>query len=259
VLSVGTGGTLFKGSARKGTIDPGLGDGGSCIQGTVLAADGSKFGSFYVQVDNRGTTKPAKHFYDSGNYKICGLGAGEWGVAVYSVNNTSTSGAEQAGHQVRVQLSGQAGEVFFVDFRAKQGFAPPTEIPTPTGVPPTPVPLAGPYDGQWAGTIRGKTAGDQDFTGSFRFEVRHNAIYSVALDGPSCVIETYPRFPDGKPLDDHSFALAGSPTHPTKGTDSSINYSISGSFSSTSKAYGQVNATQNGGSCIVANWSATKQ
>ena len=121
------------------------------------------------------------------------------------------------------------------------------------------MPLAGPYDGQWAGTIRGKTAGDQDFTGNFRFEVRHNAIYSVALDGPSCVIETYPRFPDGKPLDDTSFALAGSPTHPTKGTDSSINYSISGAFSSTSKASGQVNATQNGGSCIIANWNATKQ
>jgi eukaryotic-like serine/threonine-protein kinase len=259
VLSVGKNGDLLKGAARKGAIDPALGDGGSCIQGTVLAADGSKFSSFYVQADNRGTTKPAKHFYDTGNYKICGLGAGEWGVAVYAINNTPTSGAEQAGHQVRVQLSGQPGEVFFVDFRAKAGFTPPTAVPEPTAVPPTPMPLAGPYDGQWAGTIRGKTAGDQDFTGSFRFEVRHNAIYSVALDGPSCVIETYPRFPDGKPLDDSSFALAGSPTHPTKGTDSSINYSISGVFSSTSKASGQVNATQNGGSCIVANWNATKQ
>ena len=259
VLSVGKNGDLLKGAARKGAIDPALGDGGSCIQGTVLAADGSKFSSFYVQADNRGTTKPAKHFYDTGNYKICGLGAGEWGVAVYAINNTPTSGAEQAGHQVRVQLSGQPGEVFFVDFRAKAGFTPPTAVPEPTAVPPTPMPLAGPYDGQWAGTIRGKTAGDQDFTGSFRFEVRHNAIYSVALDGPSCVIETYPRFPDGKPLDDDSFALAGSPTHPTKGTDSSINYSISGVFSSTSKASGQVNATQNGGSCIVANWNATKQ
>ena len=173
-------GDLFKGAARKGTIDPAVGDGGSCIQGTVLSADGSKFSSFYVQVDNRGTTKPAKHFYDTGNYRICGLGAGEWGVAVYAVNNTPTSGAEQAGHQVRVQLSGQPGEVFYVDFRASQGFAPPTEVPEPTAVPPTPVPLAGPYDGQWAGTIRGKTAGDQDFTGNFRFEVRHNAIYSVA-------------------------------------------------------------------------------
>jgi len=258
VLSVGSTGA-FKGTARKGTVDATVGDGGSCIQGTVLSADGGKFNSFYVQVDNRGTTKPAKHFYDTGNYRICGLGAGEWGVAVYAVNNTSTSGAEQAGHQVRVRLSGQPGEVFYVDFRASQSFAPPTEAPEPTAVPPTPVPLAGPYDGQWAGTISGKTAGDQGFTGNFRFEVRHNAIYSVALDGPSCVIETYPRFPDGKPLDDTSFALAGSPTHPTKGTDSSINYSISGAFSSTSKASGQVNATQNGGSCIIANWNATKQ
>lgn len=259
VISVGSGGTLFKGAARKGSIDPALGDGGSCIQGTVLAADGSKFSNFYVQVDNRGTTKPAKHFYDTGNYRICGLAAGEWGVAVYSVNNTSTSGAEQAGHQVITQLTGQAGQVIYVDFRAKQGFAPPTEVPTPAEVPPTPTPEAGPYDGLWAGKLSGKTAGDQDFNGSFRIEVRANAIYRISLDGPSCLIETFPNFPNGKPINGNSFELSGAPTHPTRGTNNSINYSISGSFSSTSKAAGQINATENGGSCIVGSWSVTKQ
>jgi serine/threonine protein kinase len=258
VLSVGSGGDLFKGTARKGTIDPAEGDGGSCIQGRVLAADGSRFNSFYVQVDNRGT-KPAKHFYDSGNYKICGLGAGEWGVAVYAVNNTPTSPAEQAGHQVRVKLSGQPGEVFFVDFRAKQGFAPPTETPEPTAVPATPTPQAGPYDGQWSGKLSGKTAGDVDFNGTFRMEVRGNAVYRISIDGPSCLFETYPNFPNGKAIGGDSFALSGSPFNPKLGTDGSITYNINGSFSSTSKASGQLNANQNGGACAVATWSAAKQ
>src|SRR4030095_7187899 len=107
----------------------------------------------------------------------------EWGVAVYAVNNTPTSGSEQAGHQVRVRLSGQPGEVFFVDFRARPGFAPPTETPEPTAVPPPPPPQAGPYDGQWAGKLSGKTAGDVEFNGSFRMEVRANAIYRISIDG----------------------------------------------------------------------------
>src|SRR5262249_60158749 len=37
VVSIGSSGDLFKGTARKGSIDPALGDGGSCIQGPVLA------------------------------------------------------------------------------------------------------------------------------------------------------------------------------------------------------------------------------
>jgi hypothetical protein len=134
----------------------------------------------------------------------------------------------------------------------------PTEVPT-TEAAPTSVSLAGSYDGQWVGTISGKTTGDQEFIGNFRFEVRHNAIYTFAIDGPSCPFQTYPNFPNGTPLDTDTFELAGSPTNPSQGTDISINYSISGRFSSTSKASGQVNATKDGGSCIVANWSATKQ
>jgi hypothetical protein len=259
VVSIGSGGDLFKGTARKGTIDAAQAEGGSCIQGTVLAADGSKFSRFFVQVDNRGTTKKAQHFFDTGNYKICGLGAGEWGVAVYEINGVPTDDAERRAHQVRVRLSGQPGELFLVDFRAKQGFAPPTDTPEPTAVPDTPTPEPGPYDGQWAGTLSGKTAGDVDFTGNFRFEVRHNAIYSVALDGPSCLIETYPNFPNGKPIIGDSFTLSGSPFNPKLGTKDNINYNISGGFSSATKASGQINATENGGTCIVANWSATKQ
>jgi hypothetical protein len=259
VLLVGSKGDLFKGSARKGTIDPSEGNGGSCIQGTVLAADGSKFSSFYVQVDNRGATKPAKHFYDTGNYRICGLGQGEWGVAVYAVNNTPTSGAEQAGHQVRVPLSGQPGEVFFVDFRARQGFAPPTDTPEPTAVPSTPTPEPGPYDGQWAGKLAGKTAGDVEFNGSFRMEVRGSAIYRISIDGPSCLFETYPNFPNGKAINGNSFALSGSPFNPKTGTTDNITFNVSGVFLSPSKASGQLNASQNGGSCAVATWSAVKQ
>jgi hypothetical protein len=259
VLLVGGQGDLFKGSARKGTIDAAEGAGGSCIQGMVLAADGGKFRNFYVQVDNRGTTKPAKHFYDTGNYRVCGLGEGEWGVAVYAVNDAPTSGAEQAGHQVRVRLSGQPGEVFFVDFRAKQGFAPPTPVPEPTAVPPSPTPEAGPYDGQWLGRISGKTAGDVEFNGSFRMEVRANAIYRISIDGPSCLFETYPNYPGGKPIAGDGFAVAGSPFNPRIGADESINFNVSGNFASTSKASGLLKATQNGGSCADATWSAAKQ
>jgi hypothetical protein len=259
VLSVGNTGELFKGAARKGTIAPEEGQGGSCIQGQVLASDGSRFNSFYVQVDNRGTTKPAKHFYDSGNYKICGLGAGEWGVAVYAVNNTPTSAAEQAGHQVRVNLSGQAGEVFYVDFRARTGFAPPTETPLPTEVPPTPTPAPGPYDGQWVGPISGKTVGNAEFHGNFRMGVRGNAIYRISIDGPSCLFETYPNFPNGKSIAGTSFALSGSPFNPKLGTDASISFSVSGSFSSDTRASGVLSASQNGGSCADATWSASKQ
>src|SRR6266508_3383515 len=254
VLSVGSGGELFKGSARKGTIAAEEGQGGSCIQGQVLASDGSRFSSFYIQVDNRGTTKPAKHFYDSGNYKICGLGAGEWGVAVYAVNNTPTSAAEQTGHQVRVNLSGQPGEVFYVDFRARTGFAPPTETPLPTEVPPTPTPAPGPYDGQWSGPISGKTVGNAEFHGNFRMEVRGNAIYRISIDGPSCLFETYPNFPNGKSIAGTSFALSGSPFNPKLGTDASITFSINGSFSSDTRASGVLSASQNGGSCADATW-----
>ena len=258
VLSVGSGGELFKGSARKGTIAAEEGQGGSCIQGQVLASDGSRFSSFYIQVDNRGTTKPAKHFYDSGNYKICGLGAGEWGVAVYAVNNTPTSAAEQAGHQVRVNLSGQPGEVFYVDFRARTGFAPPTETPLPTEVPPTPTPAPGPYDGQWSGPISGKTVGNAEFHGNFRMEVRSNAIYRISIDGPSCLFETYPNFPNGKAIGGASFALSGSPFNPKLGTDASISFSVNGSFSSDTRASGVLSASQNGGSCADATWSASR-
>ena len=59
-------------------------------------------------------------------------------------------------------------------------------------------------------------------------------------------------------INDNSFGTSGSPTNPQTGVDSSIQYTVSGSFSSTSSAGGQVNASQNGGSCIIANWSASR-
>lgn len=259
MLGVGSGGELFQGSARIGSIPPDQGNGGSCIQGRVTNADGSLFQNFYVQVDNRGSTKPANHFYDSGNYRICGLAAGEWGVAVYAVNNKPTSGAEQGGHQVRLRLSGVAGEIFFVDFRAKQLIAIPTEVPSPTPEPPTPTPEPSPYDGDWAGQIGGTTAGGGSFTGRFRMSVRNGAIYSIAIDGPSCPFETYPNFPNGRPISGNSFSLTGSPFNPQVGADASIQFNISGTFASTSNASGVLNATQNGGACADATWSISKR
>jgi hypothetical protein len=74
----------------------------------VVQANGGLFQSFYVQVDNRGRTIPAKHFYDTGNYRICGLGEGEWGIAVYAVNNKPTTPAEQVrnGAIYRISVDG---------------------------------------------------------------------------------------------------------------------------------------------------------
>src|SRR5262249_44888538 len=146
VLGTGTG-DLFVGSARQGSpIEEALGAGGSCIQGRRVASDGSTFTSFYVQADKRGTTRPATHFYDTGNYQLCGLEAGEWGIAVYAVNDQPTTPSEQARHQVRVRLSGTPGEIFYVDFRGRPGLTLPTTTPTPTPMPPSPTSTPGPYD-----------------------------------------------------------------------------------------------------------------
>ena len=133
ILDAGGAGTLFTGSANRGDpIDPATGEGGSCIQGRVRGGDGSLFESFYVQVDNRGRTIAAKHLFDTGNYSVCGLGAGEWGVAVYAVNNQPTSDAERIAHQVRVRLTGTPGEVFYVNFTGSGEYKSPTSTPEPT-------------------------------------------------------------------------------------------------------------------------------
>jgi hypothetical protein len=92
------------------------------------------FDTFYVQVDRNGTTIPAKHFYDTGNYRICGLAPGEWGVAIYAVNTIPISAAEQGKHQVRVVLEGVAGEIVYVNFQATAGLQLPTAIPAATAM-----------------------------------------------------------------------------------------------------------------------------
>jgi serine/threonine protein kinase len=238
------GGTEFRGSASVGTIDAASGDGGSCIQGSVTAKDGSFFNSFLVGIDQGGRPTKVNYNYGSGFFGACGLSAGEWGIVVYKAGNKDTNPGDQGQHQVRIRLSGTPGEVVYVKFRANE-----FDVPQPTATP-----LPSPYDGQWSGTISGKTAGDQDFTGRFRMEVRGNAIYRISIDGPSCLFETYPNVE----IADNTFATGGSPTNPATGTDSSIQYTITGSFSSASRASGRANANQNGGTCIVANWSASK-
>ncbi len=243
VLAQG-GGSEFRGSASVGTIDAGEGNGGSCIQGSVKSADDSLFSDFLVGIDKAGALSRVTYNYRTGFFGVCGLEAGEWGVVVYRAGGVDTSGADQGAHQVRIRLTGTPGEVVYVNFKAVN-FSAPTPVPTP---------LVGPYDGQWSGTITGKTAGDQDFTGRFRMEIRANAIYRISIDGPSCAFETYPNVK----INDTNFATSGSPTNPAIGTDPSIQYTITGNFSSPSRAGGQVNATQNGGTCIIANWSAGK-
>jgi hypothetical protein len=258
VLGIGGSGDLFRGTARRGTINPAEGDGGSCIQGRVVQANGGLFQSFYVQVDNRGRTIPAKHFYDTGNYRICGLGEGEWGIAVYAVNNKPTTPAEQAGHQVRVRLSGQPGEIFYVDFTARQDLVVPTEVPTPTPEPPTPTPEASPYDGTWRGTNSGTTTTGPYPPGRFEIEVRNGAIYRISVDGPSCPFETYPNFPNGIRISGNTFAISGGVFHPVTGGNPNHVVSVSGTFVSGSLANGVLTAQLDGASCANATWSARK-
>ncbi|HWQ11912.1 MAG TPA: serine/threonine protein kinase, partial [Roseiflexaceae bacterium] len=255
VVSRGAGGQ-FRGSARRGTIDAAESGGGSCVQGRVTAADGSLFASFYVQVDRGGKTLPAKHFFDTGNYRICGLEAGEWGVAVYAYNDRSTSGAEQQAHQVILRLSGQPGEVFFVDFQAN--FVPDPPTPTPTTEPPTPTPEPSPYDGVWRGTNSGETTTGPYPPGRFEIEVRNGAIYRISVDGPSCPFETYPNFPNGIKINGNSFGVSGGVFNPITGGNSSHTFSVSGTFVSTSVANGTLSAQLNGAPCANATWSAQK-
>jgi hypothetical protein len=239
------GGQEFKATASIGTIDAGQGDGGSCIQGSVKDSDGSLFSEFLVGIDTGGKLTKVSYNYRTGFFGACGLSAGDWGVVVYSAEGVDTEPADQGLHQVRIRLTGTPGEVAYVNFRAVN-----FDAPNPTATP-----LAGAYDGQWNGTISGKTAGNQDFTGRFRMEIRANAIYRISIDGPSCLFETYPNAPIS---DSNAFSTSGSPQNPAKGTDPTIQYTIVGSFASPSRASGQVNANQNGGMCIVANWSASR-
>lgn len=241
VLAAG-GGSEFSASANVGEIAPEQGQGGSCIEGSVKDQQGNPFPTILVGIDKGGNTRSVPS--NTSNFRVCGLDAGEWGVVVFKAGGKDVSPADQGAHQVRVRLTGTPGEIVYINFRAGT-----FEVPQPT---PTPPP--GPYDGEWSGTISGKTAGDVDFNGRFRMEIRENKVYRISIDGPSCAFETYPN----AGINGNNFGTSGSPTNPQTGTNNSIQYNISGSFSSTSKASGQINATENGGMCITANWSVSR-
>jgi hypothetical protein len=128
----------------------------------------------------------------------------------------------------------------------------PTDTPSPTDTPlptdtPTATPPSDPYNGLWVGTLSGKTAGDIDFNGTFQMEVRGSTIYSFAIDGPTCPFETFPN----SPIAGNAFSI--------NGADDSITFSAAGAFSSSAQASGSLNASQNGESCAIATWTATKQ
>ena len=256
VIRVGSG-ALFKGSASKGDpIDPGQGAGGSCIQGRVLDVNGQTFETFYVQVDNGGDTRPAKAFYDSGNYRICGLDAGNWGVAVYAYNGIATGGGEQGAHQVIVRASGTPGEIFYVNFKAT--IAAPTPVPNTATPVPTDAPVASPYDGIWRGTNAGTTTTGDYAGGRFELEVRNGAIYRISIDGPSCFFDTYPNYPDGVAFDGKRFGVNGAVYNPKTGADNNINYAFRGAFASQSSANGTLSVSQNGATCANGTWNASK-
>ncbi|GAB4200356.1 MAG: hypothetical protein OHK0022_21420 [Roseiflexaceae bacterium] len=244
----GGSGALFRGSVNLGEIAASLGQGGSCIEGRVSSADGGKFSNFGVLVDIRGSSRDPSYDFLNGTYRLCGLSAGEWGVAVYKAGGVDVPGSEQVAHQVRVRLTGTPGEIAYINFRAQPGFA---------AAPPTNTPVTGPYDGIWNGTLSGTTT-TGSFTGRFRMEVRANAVYRISIDGPSCLFETYPNFPNGQGIGGGSFATGGRPYNPQAGTDDTIEYNVSGAFSSTSQASGSLYAKQNGSDCAVANWSASR-
>lgn len=111
-----------------GTCDGPVQQGGAsaCVQGRVLDRNGNPFQNAFIVVDQRGNTLRVMNYEPgSGFYSQCGLGAGEWGIAVPDFTRSGesqiqyNSPSEQAAHQVRFKTSGAAGEVFFVNFRER--------------------------------------------------------------------------------------------------------------------------------------------
>ncbi|HEU5099650.1 MAG TPA: serine/threonine-protein kinase [Roseiflexaceae bacterium] len=248
VITTG-GGSMFRGSANLGDIPPEQGDGGSCIEGRVTTADGGLFESVGVQIDSRGNTRQAKVNIATGTYRMCGLAAGEWGISIYAAGGVDIPGSEQIAHQVRVKLSGQPGEIFFVNFRAQPGLIVPTPVPTP---------VASPYDGIWRGTNSGSTTTGEYPPGRFEIEVRDGSIYRISVDGPSCPFETYPNSARGVPINGNSFSVSGSVYHPITGERANLQINVRGSFTSQSSASGQLSAQLDGVSCASGTWKAGK-
>lgn len=248
VITTG-GGSMFRGSANLGQIPADQGDGGSCIEGKITTADGGLFDSVGVQVDSRGNTRQAKVNLATGTYRMCGLAAGEWGVSIYAAGGVDIPGSEQAAHQVRVKLSGQPGEIFFVNFRALPGLIVPTAVPTPE---------ASPYDGIWRGTNSGTTTTGEYPPGRFEIEVRDGKIYRISVDGPSCPFETYPNSARGVPINGNSFTVSGSVYNPITGENASLQINVKGSFASQSSAGGQLSAQVDGVACASGTWKAGK-
>jgi hypothetical protein len=245
VISTG-GGSMFRGTANLGTIAPDQGDGGSCIEGKVTKEDGGLFSSVGVQVDSRGNTRQAKVNIGTGTYRMCGLAAAEWGVSIYAAGGVDIPGNEQAAHQVRVKLSGQPGEIFYINFKALPGLVVPTDVPAP---------IVSPYDGIWHGTNSGTTTTGDYPPGRFEIEVRNGMIYRISVDGPSCPFETYPR---GVSINGNSFSVAGPVYNPITGENASIQVNVKGSFSSQSNASGQLSAQIDGAPCANGSWKASK-
>ncbi len=248
VITTGNG-SMFRGTANLGTIAAEQGDGGSCIEGRITTADGGLFDSVGVQVDSRGNTRQAKVNLATGTYRMCGLAAGEWGISIYAADGVDIPGAEQIAHQVRVKLSGQPGEIFFVNFKALPGLIVPTAVPTL---------VSSPYDGIWHGTNSGTTTTGTYPPGRFEIDVRDGMIYRISVDGPSCPFETYPNGAKGVPINGNSFSVAGSVFNPVTGEDASIQINVKGSFSSPSSASGQLSAQKDGVACASASWKASK-
>lgn len=238
---------MFRASANVGEPS---GRSSACIEGYVRDASGRGFKRFGVQVDQRGSSRKTDADELNGVYRICGLTAGEWGISVYMAGGGDIPGAEQVAHQVRVRLTGVPGEIIYVNFQATS--AAPTDTPTVA---------ASLYDGNWVGTISGKTEGGaRDFNGSYRMEVRNGAIYRISVDGPSCPFETYPKHPAGQPMDDTTFFSAATVFNPQTGANPDIAYEASGVFTTTAAARGTLKASQGGSPCISeATWSAAKQ
>jgi serine/threonine-protein kinase len=226
--------------------DGGTGSGGSCIIGTVKKSNGGVFQSFDVQVSDGRETRRASTS-GAGEYSICGLGGGNWGVAVYAYDGFDVPSSEEAKHQVRLRASGAAGEVFYVHFVARAGIVEPTAVPTPV---PSPTPFAR-YDGQWAGELQGIT-GDQSFNGRFTFYIQGGRVTSTGSSGASCF------------WDDRGISISVSDAGFTIGKRvagaDQIYYDVVATFSSETMASGKLYADNGGAApCIRdATWSARR-
>ncbi len=247
VLERGPGGTVFIAASADKDISPAFaGEAPSCIEGIIVAPDGSRVRDFRVELANGAEVRRADHDRLTGTYAICGLEPGDWEVAISEFHGYPSDAAERAGHAVRFHTSGTAGEVFYISFQARA-------LPEPTR-PLFPPPVASPapaeqYDGRWEGTLEGMTPFGPT-RASLVFEIADGKlVYTESSNAPCVWFDGLLR---ATIFDGFNFAGLA--------VDNGVYYELAGTFSSPTVAEGTLTADVGPGqSCLAdATWIAAR-